>query len=236
MDRRTFLKSSGVCVAGLAAGISGNATVAAAEQKEKKAMAIQLPELPYDLSALEPHLSRENLELHHGKHHNAYVVNLNKLIGEGKADGSKTLEEIIMEAPEGPVFNNAAQVWNHTFYWNCMKAGGGGKPEGALADAINRDFGSFDKFKAEFTAASVSQFGSGWGWLVFKDNKLLVTKTSNADLPMKHGQIALLTCDVWEHAYYPTYKNLRPKYVEVFLDNLVNWAFVAGNLSKPVNQ
>ncbi len=237
MDRRTFLKSSGMCAVGLAAGISGcggagaSATTATIEQQEEKTMSIQLPKLPYDLSALEPHLSVENLELHYGKHHNAYVVNLNKLIEEGKADGSKTLEEIIMEASEGPVFNNAAQIWNHTFYWNCMKPGGGGKPEGALAEAINRDFGSFEKFREEFVAASVSQFGSGWGWLVLKDNKLSVTKTSNADLPMKHGQVALLTCDVWEHAYYPTYKNLRPKYVEVFFDNLINWDFVAKNLA-----
>lgn len=193
-------------------------------------MAITLPPLPYDMSALEPHLSRENLELHHGKHHNAYVVNLNKLIEEGKADKSKSLEEIILAAPEGPVFNNAAQVWNHTFYWQGMKPAGGGAPKGDIAAAINRDFGSFDKFKAEFAAASVSQFGSGWGWLVYADGKLAVTKTSNADLPMKHNQTALLTCDVWEHAYYPTHKNLRPQYVETFLDRLVNWDFVAKNL------
>jgi Fe-Mn family superoxide dismutase len=195
-------------------------------------MAITLPPLPYDLAALEPHLTKENLELHHGKHHNAYVVNLNKLIEEGKADARGSLEEIILAAPEGPVFNNAAQVWNHTFYWNGMKPGGGGLPQGPLAQAIARDFGSFDKFKEGFTAAAVSQFGSGWAWLVVKDGKLAVTKTSNADLPMKHGQKALLTCDVWEHAYYPSFKNLRPKYVEVFLAHLVNWDFVAKNLSE----
>jgi Fe-Mn family superoxide dismutase len=195
-------------------------------------MAITLPPLPYDVAALEPHLSRENLELHHGKHHSAYVVNLNRLIEEGKADGSKSLEEIIMAAPEGPVFNNAAQVWNHTFYWRCMKPGGGGAPAGALADAINRDFGSFDRFKEEFSSAAGSQFGSGWAWLVVEGGKLRITKTSNADLPLKHGQKALLTCDVWEHAYYPTFRNLRPKYVEVFLSHLADWDFVAKNLAE----
>jgi Fe-Mn family superoxide dismutase len=195
-------------------------------------MSITLPLLPYDVGALEPYLTKENLELHHGKHHNAYVVNLNKLIDQGKADGSKSLEEIIMAAGEGGVFNNAAQIWNHTFYWSCMKPKGGGEPTGALADAICRDFGSFAKFKEEFTTASVSQFGSGWGWLVLDKGKLKVVSTGNADLPMKHQQVALLTCDVWEHAYYPTYKNLRPKYVEVFLSNLVNWDFVAQNLAK----
>jgi superoxide dismutase, Fe-Mn family len=194
-------------------------------------MAITLPPLPYDVAALEPHLTKENLELHYGKHHNAYVVNLNKLIEEGKVDGAKSLEEIIQASPAGPAFNNAAQIWNHTFYWSCMKPNGGGEPSGALAKAIIRDFGSYASFKEKFTSASVSQFGSGWGWLVLEKGKLAVTSTSNADLPMKHGQVALLTCDVWEHAYYPTYKNLRPKYVEIFLSNLVNWDFVAKNLA-----
>jgi len=240
MDRRTFFKTTGVGAIGLATGVpaSGEAgsdwTLPPPAPKEEPKMTMTLPPLPYDVSALEPHLSRENLELHHGKHHNAYVVNLNKLIEEGQADGAKSLEDIIMAAPEGPVFNNAAQIWNHTFYWNCMKPGGGGAPTGALAAAMARDFGSFDKFKEAFTAASVSQFGSGWGWLSIRNGKLVVSKTSNADLPMKHGQRALLTCDVWEHAYYPTYKNLRPKYVEVFLSHLVNWNFVAANLAAAV--
>jgi superoxide dismutase, Fe-Mn family len=194
-------------------------------------MSFVLPTLPYDKKALEPHLTEENIDLHYGKHHNAYVVNLNKFIDEGKVDGSKTLEEVILSS-DGPVFNNAAQVWNHTFYWSCLKPGGGGEPKGALADAINRDFGSFAKFKEEFTNAAVSQFGSGWAWLVTENGKLKVTKTSNADLPIKHGQKALLTCDVWEHAYYPTYKNVRPKYVETFLNSLVNWDFAAENLAK----
>jgi superoxide dismutase, Fe-Mn family len=194
-------------------------------------MPFSLPPLPYDVGALEPHLNRENMELHHGKHHQAYVTNLNKFVEEGKVDGSKSLEEIIL-ASDGPVFNNAAQVWNHTFFWNCMKPQGGGQPQGELARAIEKDFGSFDAFKREFSEAAVTQFGSGWAWLVLDNGKLKVTKTGNADLPMKHGQVALLTCDVWEHAYYPTYKNVRPKYVEVFLDRLVNWEFAASHLSK----
>jgi len=171
------------------------------------------------------------MELHHGKHHQAYVTNLNKFIEQGKVDGSKSLEEIIMWS-DGPVFNNAAQVWNHTFFWKCMKPKGGGQPGGDLATAIQRDFGSFDKFKEQFSEAAVTQFGSGWAWLVRDGGKLKITKTSNADLPMKQGQVALVTCDVWEHAYYPTYKNLRPKYVEAFLNNLVNWEFVAENFRK----
>jgi len=194
-------------------------------------MPFELPPLPYDVAALEPYLTRENMELHHDKHHQAYVTNLNKFIEQGKVDGSKSLEEIIVSS-DGPVFNNAAQVWNHTFFWNCMKPGGGGKPDGELAKAIEKDFGSFDQFKQQFADAAVSQFGSGWAWLVLDGGTLKVTKTSNADLPMKHGQVALLTCDVWEHAYYPTYKNARPKYVETFLNSLINWSFVASNLSK----
>jgi len=232
MYRREFLKTTGVCALGLTvSGAAFGAQPSSKPDAKEKPMSVSLPPLPYDVTALEPHLTKENLELHHGKHHNAYVVNLNKLIGEGAADGSKSLEEIIMAAGEGAVFNNAAQIWNHTFYWNCMKPKGGGEPTGALAAAIVRDFGSFAKFKEEFTTASVSQFGSGWGWLVLEKGKLKVVKTGNADLPMKHGQTALLTCDVWEHAYYPTYKNLRPKYVEVFLASLVNWDFVAKNLA-----
>jgi Fe-Mn family superoxide dismutase len=195
-------------------------------------MAITLPPLPYDKGALAPHLSAETLEFHHGKHHNAYVVNLNKLIDEGKADGKKSLEEIIMAAPEGPVFNNAAQVWNHTFFWSCMKPKGGGEPTGEIAKKIAADFGSFAKFKEEFTAAATTQFGSGWAWLVSEGGKLKVTKTGNAGIPMKSNQTALLTIDVWEHAYYIDYRNLRPKWIETFLGSLVNWDFVNQNLAK----
>jgi superoxide dismutase, Fe-Mn family len=193
-------------------------------------MAFTLPELPYSKDALAPHISAETLEFHHGKHHNAYVTNLNKAL-EGKPEASKSLEEIIMSS-EGGVFNNAAQVWNHTFYWSSMKPNGGGQPTGELADAITRDFGSFEKFKEEFSAAGATQFGSGWAWLVVEGGKLKVTKTANADLPMKHGQKALLTMDVWEHAYYIDYRNARPKYIETFLTSLANWDFALANLKK----
>ncbi|RYG87148.1 superoxide dismutase [bacterium] len=193
-------------------------------------MAFTLPPLPYEKTALAPHISAETLEFHHGKHHNAYVTNLNKLL-EGKPEADKSLEEII-KTSEGGVFNNAAQVWNHTFYWHSMKPNGGGAPQGDLAAAITRDFGSFEKFKEEFAAAATTQFGSGWAWLVLDKGKLAVTKTGNADLPMKHGQTALLTIDVWEHAYYIDYRNLRPKYIETFMNHLVNWDFVAENLKK----
>jgi Fe-Mn family superoxide dismutase len=193
-------------------------------------MPFTLPNLPYDKTALAPHISAETLEYHHGKHHAAYVNQLNKLL-EGKPEASKSLEEIIL-ASEGPVFNNAAQIWNHTFYWSSMKPNGGGKPSGDLAAAIDRDFGSFDKFKEEFTNAGATQFGSGWAWLVLKDGKLSVTKTPNADLPMKHGQKALLTMDVWEHAYYIDFRNARPKYIETFLASLANWDFALENLKK----
>jgi len=193
-------------------------------------MAFTLPELPYSKDALAPHISAETLEYHYGKHHKTYVDKLNELLA-GKPEADKKLEEVIMSS-EGPVFNNAAQIWNHTFYWSSMKAKGGGEPTGDLAAAITRDFGGFDKFKTEFTQAGITQFGSGWAWLVLEDGKLKVTKTPNADLPMKHGQKALLTMDVWEHAYYIDYRNARPKYIETFLTSLANWDFALENLKK----
>lgn len=193
-------------------------------------MPFTLPPLPYDKAALAPHLSAETLEVHHGKHHAAYVANLNKLT-EGKPEASMTLEQII-KASEGGIFNNAAQVWNHTFYWSSMKPGGGGAPGGELAQAITRDFGSQDKLVEALSTAAAAQFGSGWAWLVLDKGKLAVTKTSNADLPLKSGQKALLAIDVWEHAYYIDYRNLRPKYVETFLKHLVNWDFALANLKK----
>jgi Fe-Mn family superoxide dismutase len=192
-------------------------------------MAFELPALPYAKDALAPHISAETLEYHYGKHHQAYVTNLNKLL-EGKPEASKSLEDIITSS-EGPIFNNAAQIWNHTFYWKSMKPKGGGQPTGDLADAIKRDFGSFEKFSEDFANAAATQFGSGWAWLVqTHDKKLAVTKTPNADLPMKHGQKALLTIDVWEHAYYIDFRNARPKYIETFLKSLANWDFAAANL------
>lgn len=186
-----------------------------------------LPELPYAMNALEPHISQETLEYHYGKHHQTYVTNLNNLI-KGTEFESKSLEEIIM-ASSGGMFNNAAQIWNHSFYWNCLAPNGGGEPTGELLDAINSAFGSFDEFKAKFSQTSITTFGSGWGWLVKNsDGSLALASTSNAATPMTSGQTALLTCDVWEHAYYVDYRNARPKYVEAFW-NLVNWDFVAQN-------
>jgi Fe-Mn family superoxide dismutase len=197
-------------------------------------MAFQLPALPYDLDALEPHISRRTLEFHHGKHHNAYVTNLNKLIEGTDLDG-RSLDDVITavagDASKAGIFNNAAQVWNHSFYWNCMKPGGGGSPSGALAEKINADFGGFDAFVEQFKTAGATQFGSGWAWLVLDGGTLKVTKTANADLPLAHGQKALLTMDVWEHAYYLDYQNRRPDYITTYLDKLVNWDFVASNLA-----
>lgn len=198
-------------------------------------MTFTLPELPYALNALEPHIGTKTLEIHHGKHHNAYVVNLNNLLKDSPL-AEKSLEEVIKsvagDASKAGVFNNAAQVWNHTFYWHSMKPNGGGKPSGDLAKKIDVDFGSYDKFVEEFKAAGATQFGSGWAWLVLENGKLKVTKTGNADLPMVHGQTAILTMDVWEHAYYLDFQNRRPDYISTFLDKLVNWDFAAENLKK----
>lgn len=197
-------------------------------------MAFELPALPFDKSALEPHMSAQTLDFHHGKHHNTYVTNLNNLTKDTPL-ATKSLDEVIMEswkAGNAGVFNNAAQVWNHTFFWNGMKANGGGAPTGAIAEAINKAFGSYDKFKEEFKQAGATQFGSGWAWLVVDKGELKITKTPNAETPMIHGQTALLTCDVWEHAYYLDFQNRRPDFIGSFLDNLVNWDFVNANLSK----
>ncbi len=193
-------------------------------------MAFELPPLPYAKSALAPHISEETLEYHYGKHHQAYVTNLNNLIPNTEFEG-KSLEEIIKKS-SGGVFNNAAQIWNHTFYWHCLAPNGGNEPTGELADAINKYFGSFAQFKETFSKTAVSTFGSGWAWLVKKaDGSLEITSTSNAGTPMTDNKTALLTCDVWEHAYYIDYRNARPKYVEAFW-NLVNWDFVNQNLRK----
>ncbi|MCF8139810.1 superoxide dismutase [Cyanobium sp. Maggiore-St4-Cus] len=197
-------------------------------------MAHTLPALPYGLDALEPNISRSTLEFHHGKHHAAYVTNLNNLVA-GTDLEAKSLEDTITavagDAGKAGVFNNAAQVWNHSFYWQCMKPGGGGQPTGALADKINADFGSYEAFVEQFKTAGATQFGSGWAWLVLDGGTLKVTKTANADLPLAHGQKALLTMDVWEHAYYLDYQNRRPDYMTTYLEKLVNWDFVAANLA-----
>ncbi len=190
--------------------------------------AFELPPLPYAKDALAPHISAETLEYHHGKHHQKYVDTLNELTDDN-ADG-KSLEDVIMSS-EGKLFNQAGQVWNHTCYWNSMSPDGGGEPSGAVADAINSAFGSVDSFKEAFTQAAATQFGSGWAWLVDSGSGLEVMQTANADLPMKHGAKALLTIDVWEHAYYIDYRNARPNYISTFLDSLVNWDFVAQNMA-----
>jgi Fe-Mn family superoxide dismutase len=188
----------------------------------------KLPELPYARDALAPRISGETLDYHHGKHHKAYVDNLNKLIKDTEFQ-EMPLEDIIRKA-SGGIFNNAAQVWNHTFYWNCLSPDGGGEPAGELAAAIKRSFGSFDAFKEQFSSAAATRFGSGWAWLVQNaDGSLAVESTPNAENPLTGGKKPLLTCDVWEHAYYIDYRNARPRYVEAFW-NLVNWDFVAANL------
>lgn len=190
----------------------------------------ELPDLPYAKNALEPQISAETLDYHHDKHHAAYVTNLNKLI-EGTEYKDMPLEHIIMQAPQGGLFNNAAQVWNHTFYWNCLSPDGGGKPRGDLLQAIEAKWGSFDSFKEEFSKCAVGTFGSGWAWLVKKpDGSLDLASTGNAGCPLTSPDIPLLTCDVWEHAYYVDYRNARPKYVAAFW-NLVNWDFVAKRFS-----
>ena len=191
-------------------------------------MSFELPALPYAKDALAPYMSAETFDYHHGKHHLAYVNKLNELTA-GKPEADKSLEELI-RTTEGALFNQAAQVWNHTFFWSCMKPAGGGEPTGDLADAIKRDFGSYADFKTKFTAEAVGRFASGWAWLVKDGGKLAITNTMNAGNPMTEGKTPLLTLDVWEHAYYIDYRNARPNFIAAFLDHLVNWDFVAANL------
>ncbi|MFV1873491.1 MAG: superoxide dismutase [Oleiphilus sp.] len=192
-------------------------------------MAIELPALPYAIDALAPHISQETLEFHHGKHHATYVTKLNAAI-PGTEYENMDLEDIIKKS-SGPVFNNAAQIWNHTFYWNCLSPNGGGEPTGAVADAINKAFGSFAEFQAQFDDKAVNNFGSSWTWLVKNaDGSLEIVNTSNAGTPMTAGQTALLTVDLWEHAYYIDFRNARPAYLSAFW-KLVNWDFVAKNLA-----
>lgn len=196
-------------------------------------MSVTLPELPFLKNSLEPYISERTLEFHYGKHHNAYVVNCNKLI-EGTELQNETLENIIRktagDTSKVGIFNNAAQVWNHSFYWNCITPKGGGAPTGKIAELITAAFGSFEKFAEEFKNAAATQFGNGWAWLVMRDNKLQIMKTSNADCPIAHGCKPLLTIDVWEHAYYLDYQNRRPDYIATFVEKLINWKFVNSNL------
>ena len=198
-------------------------------------MAFTLPALPYAKDALAPHISANTLDFHHGKHHNAYVTNLNNLT-DGSPLANASLEEVIKDvagdSAKVGVFNNAAQTWNHSFFWHCMTPGGGGAPTGELAQEIDKAFGSYAKFAEEFKNAAVTQFGSGWAWLVVDGGALKVVKTANADTPMTKGQVPLLTIDVWEHAYYLDYQNRRPDFIQTFIDHLVNWDFVAKNLGE----
>ncbi|HOW82057.1 MAG TPA: superoxide dismutase [Spirochaetota bacterium] len=192
-------------------------------------MSITLPDLPYGRDALEPYISARTLEFHHGKHHQAYVTNLVKLIA-GTEMENMALEDIVRkcagDTSKAGIFNNAAQVWNHTFYWNCMKKNGGGRPSGRLMKKIEDSFGGFDKFVEEMKNAAATQFGSGWAWLVLDGDRVGIEKTSNADNPLAHGRRALLTIDVWEHAYYLDYQNRRPDYIAAFFEKLVNWDYV----------
>ena len=199
-------------------------------------MAFELPNLPFAPDALEPFMSAKTFEFHHGKHHKAYITNLNNLIKDSDLS-SKTLEQIItasaQDAAQAGIFNNAAQVWNHTFFWSCLTPNGGGAiPDGAFKELVAKTFTSEEKFKEEFKNAAVTQFGSGWAWLVLEKGALKIVKTSNADTPIAHNQVPLMTLDVWEHAYYLDYQNRRPDFAQTFLDKLVNWNFVATNFSK----
>ncbi|HYM02368.1 MAG TPA: superoxide dismutase [Stellaceae bacterium] len=198
-------------------------------------MAFELPPLPYPKDGLEPHMSSRTLEFHHDKHHHAYVTTLNALVKDSPL-ARQSLEEIIRatakDESKAAIFNNAAQVWNHTFFWNSMRPRGGGEPKGDLAKRIDQAFGSLDKFKEQFKQAATAQFGSGWAWLVADGGSLKIVKTPNAVNPLSQGETALLACDVWEHAYYLDFQNRRPDFVQAFLDHLVNWDFAAKNLSK----
>ena len=197
-------------------------------------MAYELPPLPYDYAALEPHISKSTLEFHHDKHHAGYVSKFNAAV-EGSDLDRQPIEDAIKTLAKDPeksgVFNNAAQAWNHTFYWNSMKPGGGGQPTGDLMKKIEADFGSYEKFAEAFKNAGATQFGSGWAWLVLEGDTLKVTKTLNADNPLPKGQVPLLTMDMWEHAYYLDYQNKRPEYIGAFLGKLVNWDFAAQNMA-----
>ncbi|HOT83627.1 MAG: superoxide dismutase [Defluviicoccus sp.] len=223
MDRRAFLFGS------LAA-----AAVIAAPRIGRGATPYELPALPYAETALEPVISSRTIGFHYGKHHKGYVDNLNKLLADAPDLAELPLPELIKTATANPnrtaVFNNAAQVWNHTFYWHSMRPGGGGQPTGKLKEKIDSDLGGYDKFREEFKKAAMTQFGSGWAWLIVKDGKLAITKTANAGTPVEQGLGALITIDVWEHAYYLDYQNRRADYVDAWLDKLVNWEFAAKNL------
>ncbi len=199
-------------------------------------MAFTLPDLPYARTALAPYIGEETMNFHYGKHHQAYVTNLNNLVA-GTPHETASLETVVRESAadksKAGIFNNAAQVWNHTFYWHSMKPGGGGKPTGKVAELIERDLGGYDNFVKEFKQAGATQFGSGWAWLVYKGGKLAITKTPNAETPLtEDGVTPLLTMDVWEHAYYLDFQNRRPDYIDAFINHLINWEFANDNLAQ----
>lgn len=237
MSKRKLLKSSilglGILIAACKTKFLTNNSSIKSTTKKGANMAFQLPELPYAKSALAPHISENTMNFHYGKHHNAYVTNLNNLVA-GTDLAEKSLEEVIKisaaDKTKAGIFNNAAQVWNHTFYWHSMKPNGGGKPVGEVLAKIENDFGSYENFVTEFKNAGTTQFGSGWAWLVLDNGKLKVTKTGNAETPLTTAAKPLMTMDVWEHAYYLDYQNARPTYIDTFLNHLVNWDFVAKNL------
>lgn len=234
-SKRNFIKFIGLLSLGGLAAYKLNFTGLLTNSKKGKIkMAkFELPALPYAKNALEPHISENTLNFHHGKHHQAYVTKLNELIA-GTDLENKSLEDIIKasadDASKAGIFNNAAQVWNHTFYWNSMSPNGGGKPAGIVLEKIEESFGSYENFATEFKNAGATQFGSGWAWLVLEDNKLKITKTPNAQTPLTTNAKPLLTMDVWEHAYYLDFQNARPGYMDTFLEKLVNWEFVEKNL------
>ena len=236
MSRRGFLAGSAAAI-GASAAMGAGSSASARKSAREKEVAVEgpftLPPLPYAEDALAPHISANTMSFHYGKHHKGYVDKLNKAV-EGKPLAEKKLEELIVETAKDPaqsgVFNNAAQIWNHTFFWQCMKAKGGGEPSGKLAERIKADLGGLDGFKKSFAEAANGQFGSGWAWLEVKDGKLAVTKTSNADTPIAHGGKPLLVIDVWEHAYYLDYQNKRADFVTAFVEHLINWEFAAANL------
>ena len=232
VSRRHFLQLATVVAAGSLVPALAKASSPTANLRGT-IMAFTLPPLPFDKAALEPHISAKTFEFHHGKHHQAYVTKLNELIA-GTEFEKASLEEIILasakEESKKPLFNNAAQHWNHSFFWECLKPNGGGKPSGELAKKIDSDLGGYDKFAADFKTAAIAQFGSGWAWLAAdKSGKLEILKTSNAELPLTQGKTALLTVDVWEHAYYLDYQNRRPDFVQTCLDKCINWDFAAKN-------
>ncbi len=234
LSKRNFIKLGLLtCGLGFAACKKKPITKIINKNKIGEVMPFELPKLPYEKNALAPHISENTMNYHYGKHHQAYVANLNKLL-EGTDLATKSLEEVIKisaaDSTKAGIFNNAAQIWNHTFYWHSMKPNGGGKPSGDVLNRMEADFGSYEKFVEEFKNAGATQFGSGWAWLVLENGKLKVTKTGNAATPLTTSAKPLMTMDVWEHAYYLDYQSARPTYIDTFLNHLVNWDFVAQNL------